>query len=100
MALESVLGELALDSTSENINANLVEIILILAAMNSKQGYLDPTTGASRVAVTTLPTLSTVTTVSTITNQTNIGGLSAAYSQYALMSQMVAPIRSQIVVTT
>lgn len=95
MALQSVLGELALDSTS-------TELLLVLNAINSKLGYLDPTTGGSRVAVTSLPTLGTVTTVSTVSNvtsQNQMAGYSTAYDQYGVMVQMVAPLRSQIVVT-
>lgn len=99
MALESILGELALDSTSQNISSDTTEVLLVLNSINGKIGYFDPTTGAMRVAVTSLPTLATVTTVSTVNNQSQMAGYSTAYDQYSTMAQMVAPLRSQIVVT-
>lgn len=93
MALSSILGDLALESS-------LTEILMVLNALNSKQGFLDPTTGGTRVAVTSLPTLSTVSTVSTVSNMAAVGGYNAAYDQYSAMLQTTIPIRSQIVVTT
>lgn len=110
MALQNLLGNLALEGTQEELLGN---ITLLLAAILEQ---LPRTDGNQRVLVSsaeaqptvsiaanqTLSTVSTVTactTVNTVANQTNIGGRDASHAAYALANMGTAHIYNNILVS-
>lgn len=98
MSGTSLLAGLQLDETGE-------EIVNLLAAILSRQGYMDPANASSRVTLAgtnnigTVATINSCTQVATLANQTNMGGINAIYDQYAAMQIGPSMLRAQISVT-
>jgi hypothetical protein len=95
MALQNLLGDIALDS-------NLQKIAEYLEVIASTIGRTYPDSNGRlqvNVAAGTLPTVTTVTTVSTVstvTNATQQSGYSTAYDQYCQMMTNASYIRRRI----
>ena len=111
MALQNLFGELSLETTQQEM---LAQMTLLLAAIlenmprtdsnaraivnTSDQGNVTVSIAATQT-LATVTTVGTVTTVSTVGNQTNIGGRDASNTAYALANMGTAHIYNNIIVS-
>lgn len=108
MALQNLFGELSLETTQQEM---LAQMTLLLAAILENMPRTDSNAravvntydqGNVTVAIAGAQTLSAVTTVATVTtvgNQTNIGGRDASHAAYALANMGTAHIYNNIIVS-